>query len=516
MADGTPGPDAGAAGGDRPGAVAGRDVEGLLQAVVAEVGTALGFWSVDLWAFSGDADTLECRAWWCREAQPGTAASCVGAIVGLDQSRDLRRLVLAAEVVERHAGEDLSPADEAALAQAGFSSRIDVPLQAGAEVVGVLSLAQRGESRRLAGEQRGLLWSLARMAAAVLHAARLYEAEVARAASLTGLLAAGHGLSAALTLGDVASALRREVSGLVSGAPSSAALCLRRDDGSFARVGPDARDQLVRTDAVARQAVELGRPEQSRAAAGGARLVVPLTFEDRALGYLEITAPLARPFRPHEVELASLLAGQVAEAVERARAFRVLESRSATDAVSGVYSRWYFYERLYAEVARSRRYRQPLSLVVAELDGEERLTASRGAAFRDAVLAAVARLVMTCLRDKVDVACRLSGGRFALLLPNTPAAPSAAGLVAERIRARVAGTRLADDEVGELGRFTMSLGVAGYPDVAEDADELITVAEARLATARAAGGDHVEPPPPDPEEEGDATESGETPEDGPA
>ena len=53
----------------------------------------------------------------------------------------------------------------------------------------------------------------------------------------------------------------------------------------------------------------------------------------------------------------------------------------------------------------------------------------------------------------------------------------------------------------------MSLGVAGYPDAAEDADELASAAEERLAVARAAGGDRLEPPLPEPVDE-DAVEDG--------
>ena len=64
----------------RPRALAARDVDGLLHAVVADVGESLDLWSVDLWAFSGDADTLECRAYWCRDAAAalsGPAASVI-------------------------------------------------------------------------------------------------------------------------------------------------------------------------------------------------------------------------------------------------------------------------------------------------------------------------------------------------------------------------------------------------------------------------------------------------------
>ena len=492
----------------RPGAVAGRGVADLLRGVVTDIGEALDLWSVDLWTFSDDADTLECRAYWCRDQDAAKTGSCVGAVIGLDQSHDLRRLVLAAEVVERHVDDELSPADAGALAQAGFTSRIDVPLLAGAEVLGVLSLAETRPGRRLTPDERSLLGTFARLAAAALRGARLAEEEAERAQRLTGLLAAGRGIAAALSPAEIVAAVREEAAGLVAGVVCDADVVLRQDDGTFARAGegPESPASGWRADALARQAADLGRPEQARTADGRARLLVPLTAVEHSGGYLELTAPLRRSFRRAEVELAALLAGQTGAALERARALRALEARSATDTVTGLYSRWYFYERLYAEVARARRYRQPLSLVVGELDGEEDLARSRGPAFRDAVLAAMARLLLTSLRDKVDVACRLGGGRFALLLPNTPPGPESAGLVADRVRQRVAATRLSDDELGELGRFTMSLGVAGFPEAAEDADELAGAAEVRLAAARAAGGDRIEPPLPEPDEEDEAPE----------
>jgi len=499
----------------RPGAVAGRDIDELLQAVAAEVGRGLDFWSADLWTFSEDAYSLTCRAWWCREAGTG-AGSFVGAVVGLDQSHDLRRLVLTAEVVERHAGDDLAPADAAALTQAGFTSRVDVPLLAGAEVLGVLSLAEKRGVRRLTEQDRESLGRYARLAAAVMRAAKLYEAEEARALRLTALLASGTGLGASLSAADIVAAVRRESAELLPGVRCTAEVALRRDDGGYTRVATEDAALRVaewRADAVARQATDLGRPEQGRTSDGRSRLVLPLRAVDRPIGLLELIAPMRRPFRAREVELAAMLAAQAASALERASSFRVLQNRSATDTVTGLYSRWYFYERLYAEVARARRYREPLSLVLVELDGEAQLAASRGSAHRDAVLAATARLVQACLRDRVDVACRLGGGRFALLLPNTPPGPVAAGLVAERIRARVASTSVSDDDLGELGRGTVSIGVAGYPEVAEDADELAGVAEARLAKATAAGGDRVEPPLPEPEEDSSAAEA---PEYGPA
>ena len=127
----------------RPGAVAGRDVADLLRGVVTDVGEALDALvgrSLDVQRRRGHPGVP--RVLVPRSGPPRRPADCVGAVIGLDQSHDLRRLVLAAEVVERHVDDELSPADAGALAQAGFTSRIDVPLLAGAEVLGVLSLAE--------------------------------------------------------------------------------------------------------------------------------------------------------------------------------------------------------------------------------------------------------------------------------------------------------------------------------------------------------------------------------------
>jgi diguanylate cyclase (GGDEF)-like protein len=487
-------PPAAAPGGsaDLLAAVVGRDPNELLQAVVTEIGRAVDVWSVDLWSFARDADTLTCRAYWCREPG-GAAADCAGAVVGLDQSHDLRRLVLAAEVVERHIDDDLPAAEAAALTQSGFKSRLDVPLLAGSEVLGVVSLSERRHVRRLTTDERERLGGLCRMAAVVLRTTALAEREQERGRRLLAVLEMGRGLSAGLDLAATGEAVAAEVRRHLAAVGAEAVVCLRQDDGSYARLRllPGAErasgPEVWQADALARQAVDLGRVEQTHGAAGQARLVVPLAAAGTIVGYLDVTAALSRAFRADEVELVRLLADQAAAALGAARAYRTLENRSATDVLTGLYSRWYYYERLYAEVARSHRYKEPLTLMVAELDGYDDLAGSRDAAHREAVLTGVARVVRGCLRERVDVPCRLGAGRFALLLPNTRCDEGGAGIVAERVRAAVADTRLRDDELGSLGRFTMSLGAAGYPGHADDPDELAVAAEAAAARAAASG-----------------------------
>jgi len=470
----------------------GRDPGELLQSVVTEIGQAMDVWSVDLWSFAGDADTLTCRAFWCREAE-GAAADCVGAVVGLDQSHDLRRLVLAAEVVERHVGDDLPPAEAAALEQSGFTSRIDVPLLAGPEVIGVVGIRERRSARRFSPDERERFGGLCRLAAVVLRTMALYEREGGRGRRLLRVLETSRGLSAGLDLAETAEAVCEEVRRYLAAIGADAVVVLRQDDGSYLRprrpqdtAGGSGGLEGWTADALARQAVDLGHVEQAQGTGGRARLVVPLTADATRLGYVDVSAMMSRSFRPDETEIVEILADQGAAALAGARAYGVLKSRSATDMLTGLYSRWYYYERLYAEVARSYRYKEPLTLLVVGLDGYEDFVRTQDTARRDAVLTGISRVVRGCLRDRVDVPCYLGSGRFALLLPNTRCGGGAA-VVAERVRTTVAETYVRDDELGTLGQFTTSVGGAGYPELADEPDELVAAAEAALARAAAVG-----------------------------
>ena len=207
---------------------------------------------------------------------------------------------------------------------------------------------------------------------------------------------------------------------------------------------------------------------------------------------LDVHAAPARALRRQEVEALQLLAGQLAAALAGARARRSMEERSATDSLTGLYSRWYFYERLTEEVARARRYNQPLSVLVIQVDALDGVMAP-GRPAGERVLRAMARIVQGCLRDKVDVPCRHGMASFAVLLPSTPPGPGGAGLVAERLREVAGQTEIGDDDIGAFGRFTLSIGVAGLPQHADDADELAAMAEEAMHAARRSGGDQVVP-----------------------
>ena len=76
----------------------------------------------------------------------------------------------------------------------------------------------------------------------------------------------------------------------------------------------------------------------------------------------------ARCFAEDEVELVQILANQAAVALQNGRLYETLKLQAITDGLTGLHNHRYFYERLEEEVAKSKRYGAPLSLLMLDLD----------------------------------------------------------------------------------------------------------------------------------------------------
>lgn len=179
---------------------------------------------------------------------------------------------------------------------------------------------------------------------------------------------------------------------------------------------------------------------------------------------------------------AGLCVGGFAYGVARFTLFRAnrrLTRLAAYDGLTGLFNQRQFARSLGAELLRAQRNGQPVSLIITDLDHFKRVNDTHGHTTGDDVLAAVARDVVASVRP-FDVACRIGGEEFAVILPQTGRAEGRE--VAERIRSRVALT----DHEG-LPSVTISCGVATYPDDASAIRELTTRADDAMYAAKAAG-----------------------------
>jgi diguanylate cyclase (GGDEF)-like protein len=174
---------------------------------------------------------------------------------------------------------------------------------------------------------------------------------------------------------------------------------------------------------------------------------------------------------------------------ELAQANHDLQILARRDALTGLGNRLATRERLREEYLRSQRTGQPCCVVMLDVDYFKKVNDNYGHAVGDEVLRVVATTVVSNLRGS-DFAGRFGGEEFLLVLTDTPL-DKAMG-VAEKIRAAVQA-----QHQPEVGRVTISLGVA-LLDVA-DADEDVAVqrADERLYRAKAAGRNRVVGPAPE-------------------
>jgi diguanylate cyclase (GGDEF)-like protein/PAS domain S-box-containing protein len=184
----------------------------------------------------------------------------------------------------------------------------------------------------------------------------------------------------------------------------------------------------------------------------------------------------------------------VNDITERCRAEREVQAlqeelrqQSLHDPLTGLYNRRHLAQALGHELGLAERRRQPVSLVMGDLDHFKQVNDRHGHQAGDEVLKTFAQLLRQGTRGS-DNAYRMGGEEFLLVLPGI-AKPGATAL-AERLRLEVAQSRTAFQ--GAAIQVTASFGIASFPEDASDADALILAADKALYAAKAAGRNRVE------------------------
>jgi diguanylate cyclase (GGDEF)-like protein len=164
---------------------------------------------------------------------------------------------------------------------------------------------------------------------------------------------------------------------------------------------------------------------------------------------------------------AAVVARLLSEQVERL--VSDLEAAARTDTLTGLQNRRAFREAFAREAQRAARTGRPFALIFADLDGLKALNDRSGHAAGDSALAALGRLLRDELRT-IDVAARVGGDEFAILLPESDEAEARA--VGDRLAAR------AED------RFSFGVAVFGRDGLT--LDDLARVADKGLYAAKRA------------------------------
>ena len=166
---------------------------------------------------------------------------------------------------------------------------------------------------------------------------------------------------------------------------------------------------------------------------------------------------------------------------------RMLVYRAIRDPLTGLLNRGYFDTIFAYEIERARRYAHRFAVVMVDADHFKRINDTRGHAAGDAVLKLLARTLRQNLRDS-DIVVRFGGEEFVLLLNETDL--EAAVAKAETLRLTVEGLSVGSPGADPI-RFTISAGIAVYPDDGTVSHVLLTRADQRLLMAKQGGRNRV-------------------------
>lgn len=183
-----------------------------------------------------------------------------------------------------------------------------------------------------------------------------------------------------------------------------------------------------------------------------------------------IAAYLSRNLKENEEKLRELLAK-----------FREL---SVTDGLTDLYNQSHFFLLLNLQLERSRRYGNAFSLILFDVDQFKNYNDTNGHIAGSDALRRVALLMKKVFRAS-DMLAKYGGDEFVVILPNSD--KIGAFLGAERIREMVENETFIGGGSQPMGKVTLSLGIASYPEHGSTTKEILEKADKAMYFAKQTG-----------------------------
>ena len=375
-------------------------------------------------------------------------------------------------------------------------SMLVVPAKFEEQVVGVITLSKLGLDQFNEDDLR-LLSILADQAAIALESARNLATSVSLATELRRLLDMSSELARTLDPHAVADLIARHLTGalgvdacvisyfdrtreelvtLASEPPRPEEQGVIYPVGGFPETQRALRWQQPVSISLADPRADRAEVELLRAQGMQSLVMLPLVAKGQTVGLVELMSRSPAGLDAGRLELARTMANEAAMALENAWLYEDARKRADRDQLTGFFNHRFFYERLGEEIVRAGRTRQPLSVLMIDLDDFKLVNDTLGHLFGDRVLAWTAELIKATLRAS-DVPARYGGDEFAVILPETDRAGAARA--AERVEAAFREHSFESTERGPVP-IGVSIGVATHPDDGRTSRDLVAMADAGL------------------------------------
>jgi two-component system cell cycle response regulator len=161
---------------------------------------------------------------------------------------------------------------------------------------------------------------------------------------------------------------------------------------------------------------------------------------------------------------------------------------AVTDALTGLYNRRYMESHLGTLVNYAAHRGKAISLLVIDIDFFKAVNDTHGHDVGDQVLKEFSRRIRKNIRG-IDMACRLGGEEFVLVMPETNMAE--AYVIGERLRMAISGQDFSVADIAESLTITVSIGIAALEGADDSADALLKRADKALYRAKRDGRNRV-------------------------
>jgi diguanylate cyclase (GGDEF)-like protein len=280
-------------------------------------------------------------------------------------------------------------------------------------------------------------------------------------------------------------AWRQQFSDVIVGATSRRELAAVRQGGDVAAQRVVRPEQVLELDLVD----ERGDPLPVARRIGLQRTVaVPMCLGEEIVGVLAVHMKEPRPLERSEIRVLQTLANQAVIAIENAAAYERTKQLATTDAMTGVANHRELETYLDRELQRVKKTREPLAIIMCDVDHFKAINDTVGHPAGDKVLQHLTRqILLPAVRPK-DLVARYGGDEFVLVLRGTDSRSAVA--VAERIRRTVSGQAVLMDGKA-VSNLSLSLGIAVFPRDGETREALVQAADQALYVAKRTGRNRV-------------------------
>lgn len=218
---------------------------------------------------------------------------------------------------------------------------------------------------------------------------------------------------------------------------------------------------------------------------------VPLQVRGQILGVLNVNHKRSGdPFNSGDLKLLMALGSLAAISIQNARTYQ----NAITDRLTNLYNYGYFREQLDRFLEQAREEKSVVSMIMFDIDHFKNFNDVNGHDLANVALVGVASLCVENSRQKgdrlPDLVARYGGEEFMILLQGVD--KLAAFQTADRIRQLVEQTRFEGGQNQPMGKVTISMGVACFPEDADYAEGLIKQADQALYRAKRSGRNNVQ------------------------